>query len=219
MSAVPASVPLAASPGLPSQAQLEAMTSLPAIPPPGVALFPRYLVPETTQIILKKNTFNSTLHANSPGGQEIFHIENEIFSMSHRRTVTDAQTSQKLFQVRCDNFSTKYYYAEAMEGGPKLFQTITHVHLMHRDNTTVKFNNQADPTRPELAMEYIPSMMGKLGSLSLNGQVVVKIERNSLTISGEHHLTIAPGLDPALVVGIVVAMLDRADTQAFAISA
>ena len=39
------------------------------------------------------------------------------------------------------------------------------------------------------------------------------IEKNGLRISGEYALNVAPGMDPVLVVSIVVAMIDRARTQ------
>lgn len=184
-----------------------------AIPQPGLAILPQYLSADTQMIILKGSTFSKSMTASIANGQPLFHIEGENFSRSHRKTVIDASSNAMLYQVRKEGMGTKHYYAEMSENGPRLFETETHRKLMHRPKTIVTFANQADSSRPVIALEFTPAGMTSDGSFTLNGQLVAKVEKFSLSLSGEYQLTIAPGLDPSLIVGVMVAMIDRAKTQ------
>lgn len=151
--------------------------------------------------------------ATTAEGQALFLVEGERFSRSHRKTVIDAATNAKLFQIRKDGIGLKHYYAEISEDGPRLFETETHRKLMHRPRTEITFANQADSSRPVISLEFVPAGLGNDGSFTLNGQVVTTVEKVSLSLSGEYLLTIAAGLDPTLIVGVMVAMIDRAKTQ------
>lgn len=146
---------------------------------------------------------------NIVGGAPLFTITGDLFSRSHRRTVMDASSSTKLFQVRKDGLGGRHYYAEVSENGPKLFTMEIRKKLFHRPTAAVRFTNQADSGRTEVTMEYIPAIVGDNGSFTYNGQVVAVIEKR-MSLGGEYHLTIASGLDPAVVVGVTIAMIDRA---------
>jgi len=66
--------------------------------------------------------------------------------------------------------------------------------------------------RSEESLEYIPVGFRDDGSFTWNGQLVVVVEKR-FSLLTEYHLTIAPGLDPALVVGVMVAMVDQEKTR------
>lgn len=107
---------------------------------------------------------------------------------------------------------TKHYYAEVAENGPRLFTVDSKSSWTHRQRTAVRFANQADMRRSEESLEYIPVGFRDDGSFTWNGQLVVVVEKR-FSLLTEYHLTIAPGLDPALVVGVMVAMVDQEKTR------
>lgn len=192
----------------------KAMNPLPA---PGLAIIPQYLSNGPLKIILKSNgTFSSGMTATiADSGTPLFLVDSASFSMSHRQAVIDAASNTTLFEVRKESMSTKRYYAEMGENGPRLFETQTRNKMLGRPRTEVVFANQADEKggRPEARLEFTPAGMGEDGSFTLNGEMVALVEKVSFRIAGEYHLTLTPGFDPALVVGVMVAMIDRAKSQ------
>lgn len=192
------------------------MANLAPLPLPGLAILPQYLSNTPLKVILKGAAFSKSMTATTSDGRPLFKIESQSFSISHRRSVSDASTGQKLFEIRKEGMGTRSYFAEVSERGPRLFETYTHVKLFHRARTAVKFANQADPNRGMVELEFIPAAMGQDGSFNLSGGMVARVEKVSMTLSGEYHLSIAPGMDPALIVAVTVAMIDRAKTQAHA---
>lgn len=189
------------------------MANLPPLPPPGLAILPQYLSDRPLIVTLEGSSFSKSMTATTSDGMPLFRIEGKSFSSSHRRVFLDSN-GQKLFEIRKDGMGLKHYYAEIEEDGPRLLETETHTRLFHRPQTSVKFANQADPSRQIIDLEFIPAGRGADGSLSWSGGQVALIEKISLSTSGEYRLSLAPGLDPALVVAVMVAMIDRARTQA-----
>ena len=164
-------------------------------------------------IILKGSSFSKSMTATTGEGMVLFRIEGQSLSRSHRKEFLDAN-GRKLFEVRKDGMGLKRYYAEVEENGPRLLETETHTKMFHRPRTAVRFANQADPSRQLVEMEFIPARRGDNGSLTWSGGQVALIEKISLSTSGEYRISISPGLDPTLVVAVMVAMIDRAKTQA-----
>lgn len=189
------------------------MADIAPVPAPGLAILPQYLSNSPLKVILKGSTWNRSMTATTEDGTVLFKIEGEAFARSHRRSILDAN-GQKLFDLRKATLGTKHYYAEAEENGPRLFETETDRKMLHRSRTSITFANQVDPARQVVDLEYIHPGFGEDGSFSLGGRQVVLIEKISITLSGEYRMTIAPGLDSALVVGVVVAMVDQARVRA-----
>ena len=191
------------------------MGDLPPLPAPGLAILPQYLSNHPLELTLKGSTFSKSMTATTGDGRALFRIEGASFSRSHRRAVLDAASGAKLFEVRKDGMGLKHYYAEVSENGPRLFETKTHSRLFHRPRTAVRFANQADPhNRGMVELEFVPAGRGDDGSFTWSGGPVVRVQKKGLSLSGEYQLSIAPGMDPALAVAVMVAMIDRAKTQA-----
>lgn len=189
------------------------MSNLPPLPPPGLAIMPQYQSNGPQTITLKGSSFSSSMTATTSNGAVLFRTEGKSFSLSHRRAFLDAY-GQKLFEIRKDGMGLKRYYAEVAENGPRLWDTETHSKMFSRPRTTVRFANQADPSRQMVELEFLPAGRGNDGHFTWGGRQVAVVEKVSFSLSGEYRLTLSPGMDPALVVAVMVAMIDRAKTQA-----
>ncbi|KAL6243753.1 hypothetical protein RBB50_009186 [Rhinocladiella similis] len=189
------------------------MPNLPPLPAPGLAILPRYLSDRPLTVILKGSSFSRSMTATTGDGLLLFSIEGQALSRSHRRSFLDAN-GQKLFEIREEGIRAKHYYAALEENGPRLFETETHVKIFRRSRTSVRFANQADPNRQMVELEFVQAGLGEDGSLTWSGGQVALVEKISFTMSGEYRLSVSPGMDPALVVAVTIAMIDRAKTQA-----
>lgn len=189
------------------------MSNLPPLPPPGLAICPQYLSNRPLTVILKGSVFSRSMTATTADGALLFRTEGKSFSRSHRREFFDAN-GQKLFEIRKQGMGLKRYYAEIQENGPRLFETETHTKIFHRPRTDVRFANQADPSRQMVQLEFTPARRGDDGSFTWSGGQVAVVEKISISTSGEYRLCLSPGMDPAIVVAVMVAMIDRAKTQA-----
>lgn len=191
------------------------MDSLLAVPEPGIAIFPQYISSNIQKINLKGSSWSKSMTATSANGQALFRIQSETLSRSYRKTVIDGSTNSTLYQIRREDpgTGTRRYYAQSSDTGPRLFETEARTRLMHQSQIVVTLTNQADASHPTAELGFTPASRGKTGNFLLNGEEVVIVEQVSLNVGGEYELTVAAGLDPALIVGVMVAMVDQMKTQ------
>lgn len=192
------------------------MAALQPLPRPGLAVFPEYIPEMPLKLSLKGHGLYEDMNIDLEDGRPLFRIHREGTNRSHRKSIFDARTGTKLFEVLKSGRGTKHYSAEVSEGGPLVFECETNTPLFGRARTTVTLANQAasDQGRPTVELELTPTSALDDGSLTWNGQTVATFEKVGMRISGEYHLTIAPGLDPTLVVGLMAVLIDQARVKA-----
>jgi uncharacterized protein YxjI len=166
--------------------------------------------------VLKGSLLSSTLTATTSDCLPFLIVERDLLSTPNRRTVLDSNGNH-LFSVRKEGLGTRHYYAEAAGGGERLFDVVTEVKLLKRSRTEITVANNADFKRAVL-MVYIPTGRRGGDSLFWNNSRVAIVERKAGILS-EYHLLITAGMDPTLVTGIMVALIDRKKTQAGAAAA
>jgi len=186
------------------------MTSLPALPTPGVGIFPNLIAKKEETLIMKGESFSRSWKICLHDGTPIMTVEGEHLSASHRKTVLDAQ-GQKLGQIRRQRWTIPTtYYAEASEGGPRLWELKSHMGFPTAKNTVTFANATGDGRSAEL--NFKKDGIGSSGVVKLGGQDVAIVEKKHWKMRSEYHITVAPGLDMFLPIGLMVALDDKAKT-------
>lgn len=136
-------------------------------------------------------------------------IESESLSASRRKTVYDAQ-GKKLCQIRRQTWATRgKYYAEIIEGGPKIWTLESKIGLLHSKNT-VSFENAVGGGKVvELGLKN-SGMRTPSGVLKFGEQDIAVVEKESWKMRAEYHITVAEGLDMFLPIALTVALDDKA---------
>jgi uncharacterized protein YxjI len=168
-------------------------------------------------VVLKGAPLSNSLTATTSDGLPLLRVERSLASASHRRTVLDSNGHQ-LFCVRKEGFGSRHYYAEVGESGDRLFDVVVQVKLLARNLVGINVANQADPQKRLVRLEYVTTGRRGGGTLLWDGSRVAIVERK-MNILSEYHFLVAPGMDPTLATGILVALIDRKKTQANAAAA
>jgi uncharacterized protein YxjI len=186
------------------------MTILPTLPAPGVGIFPNFIARKEETLIMKSESFSRSWKISLHDGTPIMTVKGEHLSASHRKTVLDPQ-GQKLGQIRRQTWSfTSTYYAEASEGGPRLWELKSHMGFPTSKNTVSFANAAGDGKSAEL--NFKKKGFGASGVVTLAGQDVAIVEKKHWKMRTEYHITVAPGLDMFLPIGLMVALDDKIRT-------
>lgn len=189
------------------------MQGLTPVSAPGLAVIPAYLSDEPVTIKLKGSKFSKSLRATTSDGIVLFHSETKKWSLSHRTALLD-MGGQKLFEIRKQGNEARRHYAEVSNGGARLLEIETRPKCFGRAHTTVKFVNQADQNKPLINLDFVRTGSSGNGDLMWAAKAVVgRVEKIGWCSSKAFRLTVAPGVDPTLVVALTIANIDQARTQ------
>lgn len=178
--------------------------TLEPLPAPGLAIFPQYVSSDKMETYrLKVQVFNPDFLITHADGRPFLHQKSAAMSMSGRTTITDANTNQRLCQIRGRYNS---YYAE-VEGAGKLFDVIEEKTL---SKFSISFGNALDGGKRErLDFKSDNGWFNKKdGTVSWQGRPVAEIEHTS-RFKPVYLVHVAPGLDPFIIIGLFLVVSDR----------
>jgi len=181
--------------------------ALQPLPNPGTAVFPNYIAKKTETIIMKATGMTGSYKLTLSDGSALFTIDSESISWSHRKHVLDSSGREicQIRQGRSFGRSAKYYAEVSEDSATKLWQMKSKIGLGSMMNT-MTFTNAM--TQKPVQMEFKKKLFNGGGEVMLDGCIVALVEKKSLKLRPEYHLTIAPNLDMFLIVGVVVSVDD-----------
>lgn len=178
--------------------------SLEPLPQPGLAVVPRFVSSKPESFKIKSEAFSTDCEIKTMDGKAFLFVEAEFMSLSKRKTIRDAATGQQLCQIRRDGLGGGSYYAET-EGNRALFEI--QKESMGTSRWTISFPNANDGGKPErLEYESDSHWSPKDGTVSWRGRPVARMEKPG-AFSKSWVVTVAPGLDPLIVLGLQLAIM------------
>jgi uncharacterized protein YxjI len=178
-----------------------------ALPPPGLAIFSKFVSSSPQTLYMKGEAFSSDFSLTWADGRPFIHVDSESFSLSRRKNIIDSSTGNKLCTIRREHFSRQgTYYAETSDDGPRLFEVEKTSHW-GKTKFSITFPN-ANAGGQSVSLDYkaTSSFKSREGTITWNGTPVAYVERESSIKGSRYRLHIAPGVDPFVVAGLVVAI-------------
>jgi uncharacterized protein YxjI len=171
-------------------------------------LFPTLIANESTTVIIEGN---DSADVRTSSGKLLLKIKAEPTSGPHSKKIYDAQ-GNPIFNIRKESWNLdgdRYWLESPTDDSTKYFEMKTHLSTIgaYYDGT---FTNAAAGKKESLY--YNSNPVGKHGSIHLGdatGQVVANIEQQWTTSTKESYVTVAPGVDIGLIVGMVLCIDDR----------
>ena len=143
---------------------------------------------------------------NADTGQLVLTVDAEVFSLSHRKGIIDASTSQKLCTIRQQLSSCcGRYYAETIEKGPHIFDAELSEPFGPL-NYTILFENAC--SKGEMcSLDFQTRSRRHLrdGTVFWGGRPVACVRRTAV-FGKKYEIAIASGLDPFVVLGLPIAV-------------
>lgn len=194
------------------------IASLQAIPPPGIAIHPAYIVSQHESLTMKGGFSGNHFIVTDQTGTEVFKVDSERFSMSHRTNVSEAATGKMLCTLRRETFTMRSrYYAEVAENSPRLFDMESKMSL--GEKFLIKFPNAAAEGE-QVELDWKSPAFSSRGELYLNGVLVALMEKEHFKLKGEYRIHVAPGMDKFLAICVAACVNDeRASNNAGAAGA
>lgn len=180
-----------------------------------LALFPSCVAQSTTTLIMKGSLFsnNEVFTICTVDGRDLFKINAAGHSFSHRKNVYDIENRQ-LFTLCRETLSIpKSYYAESMTGS-KIFEIEGKWH-MGSPKAIGHFRNALDDKNENLEMNGSWKSLKTNITDQKNGDVVAQIDRKFwntrqlLADRSTYAVTIASGVDMAMIVAMVICLDER----------
>jgi hypothetical protein len=190
-------------------------TALESLPEPGVAVFPQNLSTNMTNLVMQRKPDSTSWEVKFTDGRPFLRVKSPTFTTSNRKHIVDASANIKLCDLRSKRFSrTESYYAEAADNQSPLLE-ISNKKLKAgflsdggRYETTMKFTNVAAGTPDELYLQG-DSFEALVNAVTCKGVRCGLIDEKCRYTKGQYRLSVAPGLDPFLVVVLAVALDDK----------
>lgn len=186
-----------------------AAIDLEPVPTP-LAVFPSSIAQSPTTIIMKESIFSLTepFTVKTPDGRDVFKISTDALSLSSRKHVYDLEGNH-LFTLHKETFSfPKSFYAKSSEGS-NIFEIEGKFHI-GGSKAVGHLVNATNGEKEDLQMQGSVFNAKTDITNKENKQVVVQIDtqrrnaRQLLANRGTYAVTIAPGMDMALIVAMVV---------------
>ena len=178
---------------------------------PGVALFPQNLSTNVTNLVMQRKPDTTSWEVRFADGNPFLKIESPTFTTSNRKHIIEASTGIKLCDLRSKRFSrASSYYAEAPDK-PSPSLEITSKQLKRgllsdgKYETTMKFTNVASRTPEELSLQG-DSFDALVNVVACKGLRCGLIDERFIYAKGQYRLSVAPGMDPFLIVVMAVAL-------------
>jgi uncharacterized protein YxjI len=196
-----------------------AAVQLAAAPAP-LAVLPSFIAEYPTTLIMKEQVFSISDDAftvKTLDGRDVLKITADTFSLSARKRVHDP-AGNHLFTLRKEIFSfPKSYFAESPTG-TKIFEVEGKFHL-GTSKAIGHFVNAMNGEQESFLMHGSFFNVKTQITNEKNGQVVAQIDRDLwnarqlLADRESYAVTIAPGVDIALIVAMVVCLDERRDQK------
>jgi uncharacterized protein YxjI len=171
-------------------------------------LFPALLANEPTTVIIKGN---DSADVRTSSGSVLLKVEAGPTTTSHYKKIFDAQGTP-IFNIRKESWNIdgdRYWLESPTDESIKYFEMKTHFSPIGAtyDGT---FTNTAAGKIESLFFKANP--VGKHGSIHLRdatGQAVANVEQHWTRSTKENYVTVAPGVDIGLIVGMILCVDDR----------
>jgi uncharacterized protein YxjI len=196
-----------------------AAVELAPVPAP-LAVFPSFIAQYPTTLVMKESVFSladDAFTVKTLDGRDVLKISADTFSLSSRKRVYDPANNH-LFTLRKEIFSfPKSYYAES-PAGTKIFEVEGKFHL-GGSKAVGHFANAMNGEQENLLMHGSFFNAKTEITNEKNGQVVAQIDRQFLNARqfladrDTYAVTIAPGVDMALIVAMVVCLDERREQK------
>lgn len=179
--------------------------AFPPLPRPGLAILPEYVSSRQEVFYIKGEMFSRDFSITHADGRPWLYMDSETLSFSHRKTIIDAATRQKLCQIRRSGMGGDYYAEDGY--GKKLFDIAQE--SMGTSRWAIHFPNANAGGRQE-RLEYKSNSRfnPRDGVISWQGQPVAAIEKQGWG-SKSFVVQVAPGLDPFIIIGLLIAIEDK----------
>jgi len=175
-----------------------------------LAVFPSFIAQHPTTLIMKESIFSLTdaFTVKTLDEHDVFKISIDTFSFSSHKHVSDPKNNH-LFTLHKETFSfPKSFYAKS-RAGAKLFEVEGKLHFGSVKAVGHFLNVMNDE------QEHLEMQGGFFGTKTniinkKNGQVVAEIDRQRwnarqlVANHGTYAVTVAPGVDMALIVAMVI---------------
>lgn len=185
-----------------------------ALPPPGIAIFPHLLSSNPQTLVMKAEAFSRDFtleHAET--GKPFLSVDAESMSMSHRKHVMDPATGKQLCTIRRELWSgSGRYYAETHDDGPRLFEA-EKTSTFGKMKYSISFGNACNNgERSKLDFKADSAWNSREGTVYLSGQPVAVVRKGS-AFGRKYEVLVAPGLDPFVVVALMISVEDKVSSQ------
>ncbi|GMK53462.1 hypothetical protein CspeluHIS016_0100480 [Cutaneotrichosporon spelunceum] len=181
----------------------------PANPP--IAVFPNHVAQQPTTLVLKEKVFSLTGDSfsvkNAATGQTVVKVAGKLLTLRDRKQVTDA-SGHPLYSLRSKVITIHNVQVGESPDGKELFRVRSH-RLVLGAKLTATFTNAS--TGQECELNIKGDMFGMGSVIRCNGQPVAQISRQYLN-AAQYYVTVAPGVDLALIAGICMAF-DEAENE------
>ena len=185
-----------------------------------LAVFPSFIAEYPTTLIMKEQIFSLSDDAftvKTVDGRDVLKITADTFSLSARKRVHDP-AGNHLFTLRKEIFSfPKSYFAESPTG-TKIFEVEGKFHI-GTSKAVGHFVNAMNGEQENFLMHGSFFNVKTEITDERNGQVVAQVDRemlNARQLLGDRQsyaVTVAPGVDMALIVAMVVCLDERRDQK------
>jgi uncharacterized protein YxjI len=197
------------------------MAAVPLAPVPApLAVLPPFIAQQPTTLIMKEQIFSlsdAAFTVKTLDDRAILTITADAFSLSARKHVHDP-AGNALFTLRKELFSfPKSYFAES-PAGTKIFEVEGKFHL-GGSRAVGHFVNAMNGEQENFLMHGSFFNVKTEITHERTGQVVAQIDRelwNARQLLGDRQsyaVTVAPGVDVALIVAMVVCLDERRDQK------
>lgn len=165
-------------------------------------------------VSLSGNDFEIT----TPDGQMLFKIHGKVFSLRHKKTMSDNQGNPIL--SISDKILTILRQFDIYAGPSISAEPVAHVEghfSLLKTKMTVDFKNFYDGNTMQL--EVVGSFFDRSAEITCNGTPIARIHRQFLNMGQivfddqTYYLTVAPGVDLALLVAVVVCLDEKANDK------
>jgi hypothetical protein len=189
------------------------------IPEPGLAIFPNNLSTTQIDLVMRIKRLTGSWTIDFADGRPFLKVESPTFTMSSRKHIIDANTGEKLCDLRSRKaIQNKSYLAQAPNSSSPLIEIFN----TNRNNnfwldggkyqSRVKFANAAAGNTPEELYLQGDSYKDLENPLTWNGICCGVIDEKYKSSKNEYRLKVAPGLDPFLLAILTIA-LDTKETE------
>ena len=195
------------------------MLEVKSVPEPGLAIFPSNLSTSQIELVMRIKRLSGSWTIDFADGRPFLKVESPTFTMSSRKHFIDANTGEKLCDLRSRKaIRKKSYYAQTPNSSSPLIEIFN----TDRDNnfwsdggkyqSRVKIANATAGDTPEELYLQGDSYKDLQNPITWNGICCGIIDERFKSSKNEYHLKVAPGLDPFLVAFLTVA-LDTKETE------
>jgi len=184
--------------------------------PHAVGLIPSFCVNGQKTLVMKEKVWalaQDSFHIHDETNVELLQCKAKLFSLHHQKVFYDMQGNQ-LWSLKHKPMSIPRQYYGEDPNGKEVFHVQGHWHLGGA-RMTISFTNTASNNEP-IELQLAGNWIERYASLTWNDRPVAQITRdflNARQILGDadsYYVTIAPGMDIALIASICV-MLDERD--------